>query len=369
MYHAQYRCQCVQNDAFKQFVADLDPKYVLPSRQYITYTHLPKLKERVEKAINNLLPTTRFVAITMDTWSDRRCHAYMALTCHTFVNCKQVSFLLSFTAFKGQHTGQNIANEFERVIEKFELGQKVVYVVTDNAANMCKAFTVLAEMNTDRKTEGASAAAATPITSASTGTRTGTNRVTAIPPAVTNPTITSTSAEATTVGEDEEFGALDDETMWSDLHDIDDNESIEESLNKICTTRLSCFAHTEQLTVKEGIAKIAASPVLAKCSALSTSLHHSNLMKESFEAQFGSNRTIPKVNSTRWNSLFHQLKCVSDLDQAALAEFLRATDHSHLIFTPKDTATLSEIILVLEPFAEATDWTQGDTGTVGYVTT
>jgi hypothetical protein len=321
----------VESESFKKFITDLDPKYVLPSRQFITYTYLPKVKARTEEVVCKLLSEATYVALTMDTWSDRRCHAYLALTCHTFVRCKPLSFLLSFESFKGSHTGQLIAEEFERVIDKYEIAQKVVFVVTDNAANMRKAFEVLAELRNS---------------------------------SLDNPAATSANAN---LADDTEFDVLDDETLWNDLND-EESRTIDATVDRVCAvTRLSCFAHTLQLAVKEGIAKIASFPVLAKCSSLATTLHHSNLMKEAFEGKFGCNRTVPKVNATRWNSLFHQLKTVSDLDQALLADLLRESDKTNLLFTQKDLTTLAEIIQVLEPFAEATDWAQGNTGTAGYV--
>ena len=56
---------------------------------------------------------------------------------------------MAFEAFRGSHTGQNIAETIERCLQKYRLREKVHYIITDNASNMCKAFLVLEELATD----------------------------------------------------------------------------------------------------------------------------------------------------------------------------------------------------------------------------
>ena len=56
---------------------------------------------------------------------------------------------MAFEAFRGSHTGQNIAESIERCLHKYRLRQKVHYIITDNASNMRKAFSVLEELATD----------------------------------------------------------------------------------------------------------------------------------------------------------------------------------------------------------------------------
>jgi len=60
---------------------------------------------------------------------------------------------VAFEAFRSLHTGQNIADAIERCVEKYSLREKVTYIVTDNASNMRKAFSVMeewsAEVNVD----------------------------------------------------------------------------------------------------------------------------------------------------------------------------------------------------------------------------
>lgn len=240
-------------------------------------------------------------------------HSFLGCTVHGFFECKPQSFLLHFHVVKGSHTGTLIADELNAVIEKNGLEQKLKYVVTDNASNMKRAFQVLHDLQTS---EGE------PV-----------NTVQVI---------------------------LDDEELWNDLEDSEQN-SVYDVIDRHTTERLSCYAHSLQLCVKDGLSKLNTSTsVLAKCSKLANLTHQTALFRGSFEEAFGKGRSIPKMNTTRWNSMYHQLSSIASLDSTKLAELLRATEHKNLVFTPREIAMLIELVNILPPFAEATDLLQGD---------
>jgi len=71
-------------------------------------------------------------------------------------------------------------------------------------------------------------------------------------------------------------------------------------------------------------------------------------------------KIVPSANETRWNSTYHQLKVVSDLDHIKLNDLLRGNGHENLILDAKDLSNLCELVKVLEPFAEATEIVQSD---------
>ncbi|XP_064412856.1 uncharacterized protein LOC135356372 [Latimeria chalumnae] len=273
--------------------------------------------------VTKMLENAQSVSLTLDIWTDRRCHSYLAITAHTFVKCVSSTALVAFKSFKGSHTGIQIAEEIEHVIEEYNLIGKVQYILTDNAANMKKAFAVLKELQYECNTE--------------------------------------------MMAETEEDCDLDDETLWQDL-DISESEDVDRVVEKCCTERLSCFAHSLQLVVKDGLKKAnIARPVMAKCTKFCNLLHQSATFRDAFEGKFGSGRSIPAATDTRWNSTFKQLDAIAKLDQACLAELLNDHGHSNLIFTPKETLMLTEILEILQPFAEATDLTQGNRTSIGCV--
>lgn len=260
----------VDNEQFKKFVHDLDPKFVLPSRDSINSKHLPRLLIQMEEKVKKTVEGAASLSLTVDIWTDRRNHAFLAVTGHTFVKLTPKTFLLAFECFKGTHTGTRIAEEMEKIIVKFNLKAKVSFVVSDNASNMKKAFQVLDECLRESQGQGE--------------------------------------------------GEMDDDTVWEDLEE-DAHAEISSVFENNTIKRLPCFAHTLQLAIKDGLSTIVTSPVLSKCTALANLVHHSALFKGAFEEKFGANRSIPAVNATRWNSLFFQLKAVAGLDMQKLADY------------------------------------------------
>jgi hypothetical protein len=302
----------VENDYFGQFMNDVHPKFNLPSRPAITQKLIPAVKEKRIIQIREQLSQAKSVSLTVDIWTDRRMHSFLAITAHTFVNFRADASLINFSAFKGSHTGKSIAAEIEKTVDDFKLRGKLEYIVTDNASNMRKALDVLKEVIAADENE----------------------------------------EECREVGQPLIVDHVDDETLFQDL-DEEDATEVEDVFQRHTVERLSCFAHSLQLVVKDGLDNCAAiRPVIAKSTALANTCHQSAQFKENFEQQFGSNRTIPKANTTRWSSTHHQLSCIAQLDQQLLADLLRKTGHENLLFTAKDTAILKEIVEILQPFSE-----------------
>ena len=134
---------------------------------------------------------------------------------------------------------------------------------------------------------------------------------------------------------------------------------VRESFDTYAKTRISCFAHSLQLVIRDGLAEaLALSKPVAKASRLSSLLHKSIVFKERFEAKFGSNRSIPAVIVTRWNSTFRQLqsvlKCLNSLNEVCQDDF------SEVSFSLREWNMMIDICTILKPFAEATDLTQSD---------
>ena len=210
----------VENPHFVAFCTDMDPMFHLPSCSHLSRQLLPSAVSRKVSAVQSKLQSARFVSLTLDIWTDRRCHSFLAATVHSFVRCEVTSMLLSFVSFKGSHTGQRIAAEIDRIVEQNKLTGKVIHLVTDNASNMkkavdvFKAFQVSAEEDED--------------------------------------------VDDNTSGIDDDADQLtsvDDDTVWQDLDSADD-QLVEQAMTKCCTSSLACFAHTLQLTVKDGLDKL-----------------------------------------------------------------------------------------------------------------
>ena len=293
----------VDNPHFRQFVADLDPKFAIPCRQTLSNTILPEVLRIKQEKLKEFLASCEHVALTADIWTDRRAHAFLGITVHAFHAGQPVSHLLAFNAFHGSHTGQKIAESMADVIADNQLETKVRCVITDNASNMVKAMSVL--------------------------------------------------FEATDDGYLLEYA---DPTLWEDM----ETDVVDDVLHNL-PVRMSCFAHSLQLVVRDGLSSTGIiRTTLAKCSKLANLIHQSCLFRSAFEAELGPGKSIPATNDTRWNSTYRQLRAIVELDHAKLATVLRQSNHENLVMSTKEIQQVRELTDILEQFAEATDINQSE---------
>ncbi|XP_048084331.1 uncharacterized protein LOC125284431 [Alosa alosa] len=243
----------------------MDSKYTPISRSTISEKRIPVLVNQVKQTIVERLQSQPSVSVTVDIWSDRRLRSFLGVTAHA-VHCSNGScvlepYLLECRRFTGRHSGERISAAFEEILEEYGIAQKVCYIITDNAANMKCAFKVQMPLQQASDTES----------------------------------------------EDD----LDDEELWEDT-----DEDTELGLSG---ERLSCFAHSLQLVVSDGMKEVKSiSLAIAKASRFSTLLHTSSAFKDTFESTCGTTKTVPAANNTRWNSTFKQLQALTSLDHKTL---------------------------------------------------
>ncbi|XP_060731809.1 uncharacterized protein LOC132849873 isoform X2 [Tachysurus vachellii] len=287
----------------------MDNKYTPIARKTITEKHIPLLVDQVKDSIKRKLQTQSSVSITADIWSDRTMRSFFGVTAHGLnQDGNQLeSFLLDCRRFCGRHSGDNIAMAFDEIIDEYNIASKVRYIITDNAVNMKCAFKVKLPQE-----------------------------------------------EQHSDGSDAEEENLDDESLWEDVTWED------ETIMVRTRQRLSCFAHSLQLVVHDGMKEAKAfSSALTKMSKLTSLLHTSTTFKERFEAKFGTDRSIPAATSTRWNSTFKQLQALTALDHRDLTQIC-SSDFQHVLFSVREWNQLKNLGSVLFPFAEATDLTEGE---------
>ncbi|KAL0199462.1 hypothetical protein M9458_008002 [Cirrhinus mrigala] len=287
----------------------MDNKYTPIGRKTITEKHIPLLVGQVKDSIKRKLQAQSSVSITADIRSDRTMRSFLGVTAHGF-NQKETrleSFLLDCRRFCGKHSGENIAMAFDEIVDEYNIASKVEYIITDNAANMKCAFEVKLPQDEQHSDES-----------------------------------------------DVEHGDLDDESLWEDVTWED------ETVLTRRRQRLSCFAHSLQLVVHDGMKEAKAfSSALAQMSKFTSLLHTSTQFKERFEASFGTQRSIPAATSTHWNSTFRQLQALTSLDHRALTQICSA-DFQHVLSSVCEWNQLKDLGAVLSPFAEATDLTEGE---------
>lgn len=133
----------VENTGFRNMVNTLEPRYVIPTRRYITDIAIPRKYEEVKQHVRSSLCSASRVALTCDGWTSRATESYVTITCHYVTEgWELVSFVLQTRAMNESHTGTNIAELLKTALDEWGIAAKDPVIVTDNAANM----TIAAEL-------------------------------------------------------------------------------------------------------------------------------------------------------------------------------------------------------------------------------
>ena len=134
----------VEDVGFKDFVHGLDPKYPLPGRKTLTDRLIPAMMSKESVRLQGDLQDASHITITTDEWTSRATRGYMGVTAH-FVdsNFMLQSRLLEIRRITSSTTAENLASELNDVMENWEIRNKVIAIVTDNAANIVAAVNKL----------------------------------------------------------------------------------------------------------------------------------------------------------------------------------------------------------------------------------
>ncbi|KAK4328281.1 hypothetical protein Pmani_001306 [Petrolisthes manimaculis] len=129
----------VDDQGFREFAREMDPRYVLPSRRSLVRTDFPQLFQRAQSDVKSILTevSDRDITLTTDLWTSRAGEAYMSLTCHYISkDWKFRSHILSTSHLPGEHTAHAIAEKLTTEAEEWGISEKIQAIVTDNGANM-----------------------------------------------------------------------------------------------------------------------------------------------------------------------------------------------------------------------------------------
>lgn len=128
----------VTRRGFKALIAGFEPSYVMPSRSTFTNSFLPQKYNEQKEKLKALLSKTNSVCITTDAWTaSNNQSSYIGYTCH-FITEEWIlySCLLECGQYDESHTAQHLRDELFRVMNEWDISEKVIAVTTDNAANI-----------------------------------------------------------------------------------------------------------------------------------------------------------------------------------------------------------------------------------------
>lgn len=133
----------VDDKGFRNFIHTLNPIYSIPSRKTLSQKIIAGLYDRQRALLQKTVKSATAVCLTTDSWTSQTTTAFLSVTCHFIENYKMVSCLRDCFEFSDKHTSENLAEELLKVAKEWDVENKVVCCVTDNAANITKAIKIL----------------------------------------------------------------------------------------------------------------------------------------------------------------------------------------------------------------------------------
>ncbi|XP_038157148.1 zinc finger BED domain-containing protein 4-like [Cyprinodon tularosa] len=134
----------IEDIGFRRLLSVLEPRYEIPSRQYITDRELPKLYDFVKRHIQSLLQDVSAISLTTDIWTSSVSPVSLISLTAQWVD-KDFTLqraVLHAKQFRGSHTSQAIEDVFDEMLRKWGVPKTLIHVVLrDNAKNMIKAMT------------------------------------------------------------------------------------------------------------------------------------------------------------------------------------------------------------------------------------
>ncbi|CAF3184086.1 unnamed protein product [Rotaria socialis] len=302
----------IEKAAFREFMKECVPKWEPMSVKKLKHIITNSFKERVHKLIHDTLQHIESVSLTIDGWSDRCGRAFLGITCH-FIDEKLLpqAYLIEFTRMKSPHTSDNIRRQTEYVLDSFNIKEKIFRIITDNAASMVKAYKF--GLSTQSEQECFSSHNGIDISDGDT-----------------------------------KSDACDDDFNFTDFQFFNiQHDGIINNVEDGSPIRISCFAHTLQLSVRDGLEKLSQiSKLLEKCRILARCSQKSTKIADILDQ---IQKHFEQTTVTRWNSEFMLIRSVLSINKEDL-EAIADTMENPVRFSNSDFKIMEEIINILEPF-------------------
>lgn len=315
----------VEGAGFRRMIEGLNSK----AKVMCTTTlkdRLETLFSKMTEKIKITLHDCEFVCTTADIWT-QQARSYLGVTCHWIDpgDLQRHSIALAFRRFRGVHSYDKIASMMMNIHTEFDLDtSKIVNVVTDNGSNFVKAFREYAE-----------------------------------PGIFDEKPVDEIAVHAT----DTDTVETEEEPVHNAITYLFADADFAESSGIYLPSHLSCFSHTLNLlattdankALTDAAYKRLYRAVASKCTSLSNASHQSSKAAEAVFEILG--RTIPKPNTTRWNSEYDSYSTILDLKDKINIVMQRLQLPK---FSAQEFTFLSEWVEVMRPISQALDKLQGE---------
>ena len=287
----------VDSKKFKDVMQMAEPRFSMPTRRRLTTSLLSTVSADVETKLKLEMQQAQDLCLTVDLWSSRDMRSFLGITGHFILDYTLQSIMITCCRFKGSHTGDRIFSVYQETLAHFAIAEKIGHVITDNASNMVKAFTL--------------------------------------------PGMEDLAIDDDDDDEDEGEEQLEEQPLPDDLEDVQGQRS-------------PCFAHTLQLVVKDGLREAKQSrKTIKKVSKIVSHCRKSSKSSELLE----DCTKLQLANATRWNSQVTMLRSLLKLPCDILDQIMI---NAVVFLTPYEIQLCTELVDVLQPFQLATDLVQGD---------
>lgn len=223
-----------------------------------------------------------------------------------------------FKKFKGE----KIALEYMRLIEEYQLQNKVIKATTDSGSNMKKSFekdlpSIIEEHNEN------------------VGFKLQLEDEGELEGEIAYDQDNNETEEEITIEKD-------DETTEDMIRFINDFSN-----QKIASIdRLACFSHTLQLVINDSIKDDSiVSNFMAKMGRIASPSHQCPGLAQSISTNL--NLTIPNPGGVRWDSHYRCIFAINKLNKDQLNKFLIDNDYPNLIILPNEKEKIEEFLYIM----------------------
>ncbi|GBO20152.1 Putative AC9 transposase [Araneus ventricosus] len=127
----------VEDAEFKRFFHMLCPAYNLPTRKTLSNNILQNCFVETMSKVRESVKMAPAVSLTMDSWTSINNKSYLAVTTHFIDSTTELrTFLLDCSKMDSSHTSQELSKQIKRISHEWEIDNKIVAIVTNNASNI-----------------------------------------------------------------------------------------------------------------------------------------------------------------------------------------------------------------------------------------
>jgi len=125
----------VEDKGFIEFCKALNPNYKIPSRKTVQKL-LSSSFCKVKSSLEDLLQRAEFIAITTDIWKSSKNRSYLTVTAHFIIDNQLYDCSLETVPITVDETAEQLFELLNGIFCSWNIREKIVIAVTDNAANM-----------------------------------------------------------------------------------------------------------------------------------------------------------------------------------------------------------------------------------------